>query len=761
MENTSHVLCHLSHFVQPDLEDDEGRAEFARCWGFSITAMNPEPNRVMMQGEANVLIIELFEHEQPTFDTLSRIVNRVQRHACSEAYCLRRKKLPGGVLSIEPACRFYFPRRHHEEAYVTRDMNPAYWMFDGARNDSRLNGYNRTITLGWLANTDINPCTSVDAVLNYVAKYCSKAETKSKSYQELARELLPRISNRNPLVTMIRPENQAVSVRSQYQKYLERLELWDDITYFDFLSNIDWSRGPQSWRRIRRAKPRVLNYFPRYKSDPGAADNQFEDFCRVKLMLNHVHRNPEDLKTVDGSVFDTYRQAYEYCLEIHRHPDDYYGEVFVPEAEDVFEDAPDEELQPRDWEELAAELPNRPVEQEDIDILGNRDIDILHLWEPHSHYKAYLAGDNPDPILLQVDGRGGTGKSHVIRPLSARLDQLARARGYSSPVVRAAPTGVAANNIAGSTLHSLLRLPVSKKGDINNLNATELGNLQAKLKDVLYFIIDEKSLIGLRLLASISYRMGEIWPRYRDQPFGGRSVQWRLLSTRAQAALSLEEVRSFDDALRIYPRNSQVNDYNLTHLEGLNLPCYQAVADNTGPKASEVEAADAGNLHKKIPLVIGARVMLTENICIDKGLVNGCIGTIYDFAWRTGADISTQPPFVVLIKFDQYVGPPCFDDPELAGVVPIFRSKRDFLRGNTNCTRTQFPLTIAYAITVHKSQGATLDRAVLDISDRDFTAGLTYVAISRVKTLQGVMFDSTFDLQALRIQANANHATRA
>jgi ATP-dependent DNA helicase PIF1 len=183
------------------LEDDEGRAEFARRWGFSITAMNPEPNRVMMQGEANVLIIELFEHEQPTFDTLSRIVNRVQRHACSEAYCLRRKKLPGGVLSIEPVCRFYFPRRHHEEAYVTRDMNPAYWMFDGARNDSHLNGYNRTITLGWLANTDIKPCISIDAVLNYVAKYCSKAETKSKSYQELASELLPRISNRDPLVS--------------------------------------------------------------------------------------------------------------------------------------------------------------------------------------------------------------------------------------------------------------------------------------------------------------------------------------------------------------------------------------------------------------------------------------------------------------------------------------------------------------------------------------------------------------------------------
>lgn len=229
-------------------------------------------------------------------------------------------------------------------------------------------------------------------------------------------------------------------------------------------------------------------------------------------------------------MFDTHREAYEYCLEIHQHSDNYYGDVVVPEPEEAFEEGPDEELQPQDWEELAAELPNRPVEQEDIDILGNRPIDLNHSWEPHigrypdlepiagefwklkkaehgvvgdvevddisasapdslnteqrmifdmfeAHYGAYLAGDNPDPLLLQVDGRGGTGKSHVIRLLSARLDRLARARGRPSPVVRAAPTGVAANNIAGSTLHSLLRLPVSKKGDINNLNATELGNL--------------------------------------------------------------------------------------------------------------------------------------------------------------------------------------------------------------------------------------------------------------------------------------------
>ena len=64
----------------------------------------------------------------------------------------------------------------------------------------------------------------------------------------------------------------------------------------------------------------------------------------------------------------------------------------------------------------------------------------------------------------------------------------------------------------------------------------------------------------------------------------------------------------------------------------------------------------------------------------------------------------------MLVKFDRYDGPQCFDElaDELAGVVPVFRSKREFLRGNTNCSRTQFLLTIAYAITVDKSQGGYL-----------------------------------------------------
>jgi ATP-dependent DNA helicase PIF1 len=63
-----------------------------------------------------------------------------------------------------------------------------------------------------------------------------------------------------------------------------------------------------------------------------------------------------------------------------------------------------------------------------------------------------------------------------------------------------------------------------------------------------------------------------------------------------------------------------------------------------------------------------------------------------------------------------------------------------------DCFRSQFPLTVAYAITVHKSQGITVVRVTLNIKERDFAPGLSYVAVSRVKMFDGLMFEESFDL---------------
>jgi Cdc6-like AAA superfamily ATPase len=140
------------------------------------------------------------------------------------------------------------------------------------------------------------------------------------------------------------------------------------------------------------------------------------------------------------------------------------------------------------------------------------------------HYEAVLDGGTPEPLLIQVDGRGGTGKSHVINLLSTRLDQLSLARGHLPVVVRCAPPGVAANNINGCTLHSLLRLPVNKSQEIEPLFNSSLTNLQNKLRQFQYLILDEKSMIGLRQLAFVDQRLRQAFPQNAHLYFGGMSV---------------------------------------------------------------------------------------------------------------------------------------------------------------------------------------------------------------------------------------------
>ncbi|KAG6025680.1 hypothetical protein E4U19_003018 [Claviceps sp. Clav32 group G5] len=133
-------------------------------------------------------------------------------------------------------------------------------------------------------------------------------------------------------------------------------------------------------------------------------------------------------------------------------------------------------------------------------------------------------------------------------------------------------------------------------------------------------------------------------------------------------------------------------------------------------------------------------------------------------------------PTILLVHFDSYAGPPVeelVEDTTLATYiaqhfgpdeqarlrlnknVPIFRSRRDFIYRHSACTRTQFPLTVAYAITVHKPQGCTLDEAVADISGKDFSPGLTYVAVF-VRSLDGIIFDCPFDLQNITTRLSAN-----
>jgi len=126
-----------------------------------------------------------------------------------------------------------------------------------------------------------------------------------------------------------------------------------------------------------------------------------------------------------------------------------------------------------------------------------------------------------------------------------------------------------------------------------------------------------------------------------------------------------------------------------------------------------------------------------------------------------GANPYEEAPYIVFVEFDNYAGPPYFvSDRRCCRVVPIFRAVREFLVGTAACIRIQFPFTVVFAVTVYKCQGITASRIVVDISGRDFQAGLTYVAVSRVTSLQGVMFDVPFDLEAIRQMSRESYAAR-
>ena len=150
--------------------------------------------------------------------------------------------------------------------------------------------------------------------------------------------------------------------------------------------------------------------------------------------------------------------------------------------------------------------------------------------------------------------------------------------------------------------------------------------------------------------------------------------------------------------------------------------------------------------------------MLTTNLWNKVGLANGSMGTIHNMSWDVGQDITSMPS-VILVKFDDYTRlafPNCGE-----GIIPIFPVTRQFEYKSVSCSQTQFPLRLAYAIIVHKSQGMSLDTAIMNLRKKQHCLELAYVAVSRVRIAGEVVFKEPFDFEHFKHKESAISQDRA
>ena len=384
-----------------------------------------------------------------------------------------------------------------------------------------------------------------------------------------------------------------------------------------------------------------------------------------------------------------------------------------------------------------------------------------------------------------LTGKAGTGKTTFLRRLRKELPKR---------MIVVAPTGIAAINAEGVTIHSFFQLPFGPQ-----VPGTQYGNSKRYafrrqklrlIRTVDLVVIDEISMVRADLLDAID----SVLRQYRDRtrPFGGvqmlmigdmqqlapvaREDEWNMLRSYydtpyffSSKALQqsdfvtvelqhvyrqsdplflglLNKVRTntIDDAALAALNQRRIPGFNPPKAEGyIRLVTHNALADSINHRELEAlpsqaykfDATVQGDFpelsfptEKTLVLKLGAQVMFIKNdSSLGKRYYNGMIGEIVEIdnegikvrASDNGMLIDVSPETWQNMKYE-------------------LDEKTKEISEKIVGTFEQYPLKTAWAITVHKSQGLTFEKAIIDVQ-HSFAHGQTYVALSRCKSLEGMV----------------------
>lgn len=371
-----------------------------------------------------------------------------------------------------------------------------------------------------------------------------------------------------------------------------------------------------------------------------------------------------------------------------------------------------------------------------------------------------------------LTGSAGTGKTFLLNRFIEYLKKEGKNVGIT------ASTGIAATQLGGRTIHSWLGIKIENEFNKEVKKSLKNKKLKERIKKTDVLIIDEISMLDAKRFDLVNQVLKFV--RESDLPFGGvqvvlcgdffqlppivkedsdlfssdkkifayHSLAWEEGSFKVcyldkhyrqkdkdfvEILDSIRENKAENDIFeklrdrikgdisfiknptKLYTHNINVDSINNKELSMLTGREVSYKTKSEGEK-NLVEALKKSCLvPEELILKKGARVMFVKNN-FDKGFVNGTLGEVVDFDEEDLPIVEIESGKRITASLESWV---------------VEEDDRDVAR------ISQIPLRLAWAITVHKSQGMSLDAAEIDLS-RSFELGMGYVALSRVRTLEGI-----------------------